>query len=94
MDEIRFDRLARLVSTRSRRQILRGLAGAAAAALLGSRASAQAECDPACDANATCGPGNVCTCNAGYTGSGLICSDIDECADDTLQQLRPKCHLQ
>ncbi|MDQ3779713.1 MAG: hypothetical protein M3354_04065 [Chloroflexota bacterium] len=71
MDEIRFDRLARLVATRSRRQLLRGLAGATAAALLGSRTAAQGACDPSpCDPNASCteesGGEPDCTCNQGY----------------------------
>ncbi|MDQ3692476.1 MAG: hypothetical protein M3464_02455 [Chloroflexota bacterium] len=44
MDGSRFDRLARLVAARSRRQVLRGLAGAVTAGLLGPPA-AQSECD-------------------------------------------------
>lgn len=36
-----------------------------------------------CSANATCAVGGdfaaVCTCKAGYSGDGKVCSDIDEC---------------
>jgi hypothetical protein len=39
-----------------------------------------------CDANATCGNmsgGFRCTCKAGYTGDGVTCNDVDECATGT-----------
>ncbi len=35
-----------------------------------------------CDGNATCGNSvgsYTCTCNTGYTGSGVTCSDVNEC---------------
>jgi hypothetical protein len=85
MDESRFDRLARLVATRSRRQVLGSLAGAAAAALLGSPAAGQITCASSpCDPNASCvdspGGGFTCTCNTGFTGDGTTCTDVDECA--------------
>ena len=39
-----------------------------------------------CDVNATCSDlvdGFECTCNAGYSGDGIVCSDDDECSDGT-----------
>lgn len=37
-----------------------------------------AGCNPACGANATCA-GSTCTCNTGYSGDGLTCTDVNEC---------------
>ena len=40
--------------------------------------------DLECDANATCDEAEVsCVCDDGYTGDGLSCTNIDECADGT-----------
>ncbi len=36
-------------------------------------------CEPACDVNATC-TGTTCTCGTGYTGDGVTCADVNECA--------------
>src|SRR5215216_5570192 len=78
MDGPRFDRLARLVAKRSRRQVLWGLAGAATAALFSRSARAQTGCNPnPCDPNASCtemaDSTPVCACNDGYTGNGKTC---------------------
>lgn len=35
-------------------------------------------CDPACGANATCS-GTTCTCDTGWQGDGLTCTDVNEC---------------
>jgi hypothetical protein len=38
-----------------------------------------------CDPNATCSSATgsvVCTCRAGFTGTGFTCADVDECATD------------
>ena len=81
MDGSRFDHLARLIARRSRRQVLRGLAGAATAALFSRPAGVHAAC-PACGANASCTDGNTCVCDAGYEGNPINgCTDIDECAN-------------
>lgn len=40
----------------------------------------------ACDANATCSDTPLsfsCACNAGYSGDGRSCADVDECAGET-----------
>lgn len=37
-----------------------------------------------CDANASC-TDSSCQCNAGFSGDGLSCTDIDECSDGTAQ---------
>lgn len=39
-----------------------------------------------CDPNATCDDSTgtaECTCNQGYSGNGLMCADVDECATNT-----------
>jgi hypothetical protein len=37
--------------------------------------------DLTCDGNATCDPaGPTCACNPGFTGDGVTCADLDECA--------------
>ncbi|XP_048585205.1 uromodulin isoform X3 [Nematostella vectensis] len=36
-----------------------------------------------CDFNAKCVGDTSCVCKAGYTGSGEVCTDIDECAVGT-----------
>jgi hypothetical protein len=41
---------------------------------------------PTCDENAVCIAENeppTCACNAGFTGSGLTCADIDECTPES-----------
>jgi hypothetical protein len=41
---------------------------------------------PTCDENAVCIPENdppTCACDAGFTGSGLTCADIDECTPES-----------
>ncbi len=43
-------------------------------------------CGVGCSPNATCvasGGGFGCTCNAGYSGSGVACADINECTAGT-----------
>jgi hypothetical protein len=50
----------------------------------GKNSTAMAHCsDVKCDTNATCddaGGTPKCSCNAGYSGDGKKCSDVDECA--------------
>ena len=37
--------------------------------------------DLTCDGNSTCDPtGPSCSCNTGFTGDGMTCTDVDECA--------------
>jgi cysteine-rich repeat protein len=45
-----------------------------------------------CDANAACTNAEgtfLCTCNAGYEGSGTSCTDVDECASTALNECSP-----
>jgi len=45
-----------------------------------------------CDANAACTNAEgtfVCTCNAGYEGSGTSCTDVDECGSTALNECSP-----
>jgi len=50
----------------------------------GADGAVVASCDD-CSADATCdssGPAIVCNCNDGFTGDGVTCTDVDECATD------------
>src|SRR5215213_3537322 len=81
MDGPRFDRLARLVAKRSRRQVLWGLAGAATAPVFGRSARAQTGCDPnPCGPNGSCTENpdgtTACACHDGYTLNGGTCTAI------------------
>jgi hypothetical protein len=85
MDSERFDSLVRTFSqARSRRQTLRGLAGAAGLLALGTRAAGAQECKAngkACKKNSQCCSGNcVGGTGGGSTGqSGGTCQAANEC---------------
>ncbi|TNF28655.1 MAG: hypothetical protein EP329_17495 [Deltaproteobacteria bacterium] len=43
-------------------------------------------CNPTCDSDATCSGASgtaTCVCNSGYAGTGVNCTNVDECASGT-----------